>query len=311
MAERDVCVIFNPASGKRRGRRRLDQLRATWAGHADFQPTCAPGDAERLATEAARAGYGIVAAAGGDGTVHEVVNGLMRAGRPEVQFALVPIGSANDYAYSLERVAPGTTRVDVGRVRAANGRERYFACNLGLGLGSAVTWESRSIRSLQGIALYGLGTLRALAKHFQHVTMEIRIDDEPPWRTPTLLFSVLNGKREGGFVLAPHAELDDGCLDYLHAGALSRWQALRLLPRLALWGAPASYPGLRQGRCRHIQLHSEQPLRVHTDGEFFCLPDDGVHDLDIDVLPGALAVYVDHCPAGGVAGRRFGVGGWR
>jgi YegS/Rv2252/BmrU family lipid kinase len=294
MAERELCVIFNPASGKHRARRRLEQVRTDWGKHVDFWPTQAAGHASDLAEQAAQAGYAIVAAAGGDGTVHEVVNGLLRARRPDARFALLPIGSANDFAYSLglTQGAPptaATRRVDVGRVRAV-GRERYFVCNLGLGLNSAVTAEARRIRRLQGIALYGLATLRALAYHFRQPTMEIRIDDAPPWRTPTLLFTVLNGKREGGFELAPQAELDDGLLDFLHAGNLSRWQSLCLLPRIALAGPPADYPGVRQGRCCRVVLHSDEPLRVHTDGEFFCLPEEGIRELEIDVLPRALNV---------------------
>jgi diacylglycerol kinase family enzyme len=296
MAAPELCVIFNPAAGKNRACRRLEQVRKDWGTRVDFWPTQAAGHAVELAEKAARAGYGIVAAAGGDGTVHEVVNGLMRAGRPEVNFALLPIGSANDFAYSLgltENPRPtGTRRIDIGRVRTPQGRERYFACNLGMGLGSAVTWESRRIRRLQGIALYGLATVRAVAYHFGCPPLELRIDDEHPWHMPTLLFSVLNGKREGGFELAPRAQLDDGRLDFLHAGKLSRWQVLRLLPRIALAGAPADYPGVRQGQCRRVRLHSDEALRVHTDGEFFCLPDDNVHDLDIDLLPQALNVTI-------------------
>ncbi len=289
MARPEVVVLFNPASGKHRARRRLEQLRRRWGDHVDFWPTQQPGHAVELAEQAARAGYSVVAAAGGDGTAHEVVNGLMRAARPEVRFALVPLGSANDLAYSLGEVHE-PRRIDIGRVRAPGGRERYFACNLGLGLNGAVTWESRHIRRLQGIALYGLATLRALVAHFRSPLMEMSLDDEPPWRTPTLLFSVLNGKREGGFALAPHAQIDDGWFNYLHAANLSRWQIVRLLPRIALAGPPAEYPGVRQGRCRHVVLHSEAALRVHVDGEFFCLPEEAVCDLEIDLLPGALTV---------------------
>ena len=111
-------------------------------------------------------GFGIVAAAGGDGTVHEVANGLLHSGLPEVRFAVVPIGSANDYAYSLAadtdgQSPPAVRPVDVGVVSEPGGRQRYFVCCLGLGLNGAVTLESRQIRRLQGIALYGLATLRA------------------------------------------------------------------------------------------------------------------------------------------------------
>ena len=289
MAGPELCVIFNPAAGRRRARRRLEQIRAEWGAHVEFQPTEHAGHAVELAEQAAREGIPVVAAAGGDGTVHEVVNGLMRAGRPDVRFALIPVGSANDFAYSLRHTAD-PQRIDVGRVRAPGGRERYFACNVGMGLGGAVTWESRRIHHLQGVALYGLATLRALRQHFRHTWLDLQFDDDPVWRTPTLLFSVLNGKREGGFELAPRAELADGRLDFLHAGALSRWQVLCLLPRLALFGAPAEYPGVRQGRCRHVRLHSEEPLRVHTDGEFFCRPEQDVRALEVELLPGRLRV---------------------
>jgi diacylglycerol kinase (ATP) len=285
---RELCVIFNPTSGRHRARQRLEQLRSEWGTDVDFQPTRAAGHASELAEQAARAGYAIVAAAGGDGTVHEVVNGLMRAGRPKVRFALVPIGSANDFAYSLERT--DASRVDVGRVRAACG-ERYFACNLGVGLNSGVTLESRRIHHLQGLALYGLATLRALRAHFRSPMLEIQFDDAPVWRAPSLLFSVLNGMREGGFELAPRAKLDDGQLDYVHAGAMSRWQVLRLLPRLASGGAPEHWPGVTQGRCHRVRVRAEDPMRVHVDGEFFCHPEAGVREFEVDVLPAALPVY--------------------
>src|SRR6266702_1895670 len=101
MPRHDVCVIFNPTAGKNRARRRLERLRAAWAGHADFWPTDRSGHARELARAAAMTGYRVVAAAGGDGTAHEVLNGLMSAGRAEVHFSIIPIGSANDYAHSL------------------------------------------------------------------------------------------------------------------------------------------------------------------------------------------------------------------
>jgi diacylglycerol kinase (ATP) len=301
MARHELCVIFNPTAGKHRARRRLARLQAGWRDRADFLPTDRAGHARELARDAALAGYRVVVAAGGDGTAHEVLNGLMTAGRAETHFSIIPIGSANDYAHSLglnaaQNTLPTTRSVDVGRVRAPGGRERFFGCNLGLGLNGCVTLESRRIRRLQGMALYGLATLRALCYHFQSPPMTLSIDDELPWQTPTLLFSTLIGRREGGFVLAPRALVDDGWLDYIHAADLSRWQVLQLLPRIALFGAPAAYPKVRQGRCRRVRLQSTAPLIVHTDGEFFCLPQDDVRELEIDLLPGALTVEASTIP---------------
>jgi diacylglycerol kinase (ATP) len=294
MPHAERCVIFNPAAGKQRAGRRLDQIARQWRGHVDFLPTTHSGHAVELARQAALDGYPMVVAAGGDGTAHEVINGLMLAQRPDVRFSIIPIGSANDYAHSLgldhAGTAPPLRRVDVGRVREPGGRAKFFACCLGLGLNGAVTWESRRIKRLQGVALYGLATLRAMVYHYRFPTMQMTIDDAPMWETPTLLFTALIGKREGGFVLAPKAEVDDGWLDFVHAGPLSRWEILQFLPRLALFGPPEIYPKIRQGRCRHVKVKSPQPLLVHADGEFFCLPADGVHEIDIDILPGALAV---------------------
>lgn len=288
------CIIFNPTAARGRAKHRLEQLRQSLGVEAEFQATDCAGHAEELALKAAQAGFDTVAAAGGDGTVHEVANGLLRAKRPEVAFAIVPLGSANDYAYSLEHTDnsnPGDNirRVDVGWVRGGD-RERYFVNTLGLGFSGSVTVESRRIRRLQGLALYGLAFLRALWRRFSCPVMEIHFDEHV--RTvPTLSLTIALGHREGSFVVAPQAQLDDGWFDYLHAGPLSRWEVLRYMPRLASGGQlPNDHPALWLGRCREVQLTSERPLTVHVDGEFFCLPEDNCRGLEVRLLPAALKV---------------------
>lgn len=288
-------MIFNPAAGKRRAARRLEALRRSWGGRVELRATRASGHAVELARTAALEGFSVVAAAGGDGTAHEVANGLLLAKNPQTRFAVLPLGSANDYAYSLQHDLPETNdgpvrSVDVGFVRDERGREKHFLCCLGLGFNGMVTLESRRIRRLQGIALYGLATLRALWYHYACPLMEIEMDDSPAELTPTLMLSVLVGKREGGFVMAPQARLDDGLFDYAHAGNLSRWEVIRLLPRLALSGPPENHPKVRLGRCRRINLRSESPLAAHVDGEFLCKPEEGVRKLHIEIRPAALKV---------------------
>jgi diacylglycerol kinase family enzyme len=290
----DLCVIFNPHSGRGRASVRLERLRSQWGSHAAFWPTEHEGHGEDLALKAAGSGFTVVAAAGGDGTVHEVANGLLRSGRPDVAFAVVPIGSSNDYAYSLGldngAPPPPERRVDVGLVRDGRGRERHFVCCLGLGFNGKVTLEARRIKRLQGVALYGLATLRALWYHYACPPLSVSIDDQPATTMPTLMLSVLLGRREGGFVMAPQAELDDGQFDYVHTGNLSRLAVLRFLPRLALAGPPKNHPKVHLGRCRRFALQSPTPLTVHIDGEFFARPEDDVRDLDIRLLPQALRV---------------------
>lgn len=298
MSPSETCVIYNPASGRGWSARCLADLRCAWAERAAFWPTEAPGQAEELAQKAAHAGFATVAAAGGDGTVHEVANGLLRAERPDVVLAVIPTGSANDYASCLglderwwQRDDPAIQprALDVGVLRAP-GRQRYFVNCLGVGFVGRVAQESRRIRWLKGVPLYGLATLRTLFFHYRLNPMIVRIDGTE--RTaPTLAFSVELGRREGNFVLAPDAVLDDGLFDYIHAGSLRRRDLLRLFPRVLLgWGPPRAYPNLWLGRCRQVRLHAESPLVVHADGELFCVQADGVRDLEIDLLPKALRV---------------------
>ncbi len=293
MAQADLCVIFNPAAGKHRGRARLARIRQAWGAQVEFRPTQHAGHGVELAEQAAQAGFAVVAAAGGDGTAHEVLNGLMRVRNPNVQFTILPIGSANDYAFSLGldlRYPPPPRTVDVGLVRVPGGKSVYFGCCLGIGFNGQVTAESRRIRRLQGIFLYGLAALRSLVDHFRAPLMTLQIDDEPAWTTPTLLFSTLVGKREGGFPMAPQAVLDDGLFDLVHAGNLTRLEVLYFLPRLALLGPPTHYPKVRQGHCKRVKLHSESPLIAHVDGELLCVQQDGIQELEIEIVPRALPV---------------------
>jgi diacylglycerol kinase family enzyme len=276
----------------------LESLRRALGERAVFQPTTGPGHAEELACKAVADGFGTVGAAGGDGTVHEVANGLLRARRPEVALAVFPVGSANDYAYSLGLQADwwlttdplaGARAVDVGIVQTPDGRERHFVNGIGVGFNGAVTMESRRIRRLQGVALYTLALLRALVYHYHRPVITATIDGDTR-RAPTLAFSVAIGCREGNFKLAPEAAVDDGHFDYLQAGALPRWELLRYVPGMITGNLPQNHPALWRGRCRQVTLHSEDPLPVHLDGEVFCEPKDGIRDLDIRILPGALRV---------------------
>jgi diacylglycerol kinase family enzyme len=297
MSTARVCVIYNPAAGKGRARVRLERLRRTLGTSAEFWPTASPGEAEQLAQKAAEAGFAVVTAAGGDGTVHEVANGLVRAAAPDVTMAVVPVGSANDYASSLglddgwwlkPDPTVGLHRVDVGVVRSGE-RSRYFVNGLGLGFNGAVTLESRRIKRLQGLALYGLAFVRALWSHFRTPSMTVQLDEAEPRTVPTLALSLAIGRREGNFVVAPNARLDDGLLDYVHAGPLRRRDLLKFVPGM-ITGKLRSHPAVWMGTCRRVRLRSDAALIVHVDGEFFCLPEQDVRAIEVELLPRRLQV---------------------
>jgi diacylglycerol kinase family enzyme len=295
-----VCVIFNPAAGRRRSRRRLAKFRERWEGSAEFWPMEFRGHGTQLARAASDQGFTVIAAAGGDGTVHEVANGLLTAAAVGATLAVVPIGSANDYAYSFAQQFDNSVldddngvMVDVGAVTTPQGRERHFVESIGLAFSAQVTLESQRISWLQRKSLYALAVFRAL-RNVRPVELVIRYDDESPIRNHVLLQSAMLGRREGGFVLASKAELSDGMFDVIAAAPLSRWRILAMLPRIALAGAPANHPQISQRRCRTIHVQSAMPFIVHTDGEMFATATEDVHELSIRLLPSRLRVKL--CP---------------
>jgi YegS/Rv2252/BmrU family lipid kinase len=302
-----TCVIYNPAAGRGRAERLLKSLPPALAEGVELRPTARAGHAAELARRACEDGFAKVVAAGGDGTVHEVANGLLQSDRRDTVFGVWPLGSANDFAYTLGmdvwwmlRDSPWARKeqarrtevlaIDVGRV-AAGAHTAYFVCNLGVGFNGMVNAEARRTRWLRGLPLYAWAFVKSMAKHFKKPAMTIRFDGAEV-TGPTLALSVLNGQREGNFPLRPGARLTDGLLDYMHATRLSRRHLLRYLPAMARGRLPEGHPLVRLGRAARIEVRCAEPLCVHADGEFVCVPADGVKELALEVLPARLKVEV-------------------
>jgi len=294
-----TCVIYNPAAGRGKAERWLRAVPQSLRG-MELRPTARAGHAIELARTAAEEGFAKIVAAGGDGTVHEVANGLLQSGRRDVIFSTWPIGSANDYAYTLgmqawwkrreQGLATETLAVDVGRV-SGPGREMYYVNALGIGFNGMVTVEARKIRWLTGMPLYAWAFLQAMIKHFATPPMEIAFDDRVV-DGPTLALTINLAQREGGFPITPAASLTDGLFDYMHATKLRRWHLIRFLPAMARGTLPHDHPLLHMGRARRIAVKAEQPLCVHADGEFFCVPRDGLREVAVAVEPQRLLVEV-------------------
>src|SRR4051794_36630598 len=142
-----TCVIYNPAAGRGRAERLLQALPPALASGIELRPTARAGHATELARQAADEGFAKVVAAGGDGTVHEVANGVLQSDRRETIFSVWPLGSANDFAFTLgmdqwwkrQEQNPPTEvlAIDVGHVTARD-CERFFVCNLGVGFNGMV-----------------------------------------------------------------------------------------------------------------------------------------------------------------------------
>jgi YegS/Rv2252/BmrU family lipid kinase len=275
----------------------------------DLFETTRRGEAIEVAREARRSGYGIVAAAGGDGTINEVVNGLALAaepGQPVGPLAILPVGTGNDFATmvgtppkldaAVQAIRRGRTRgVDLShaQIRTDEGLlSRYFDNNLGLGFEAQVTVESYKITQIRGFAVYLLAVLRAL-RSYQHPYLQIcwsdihgrteRIDQE------SLMLSLGNSRRTGGgFYVTPDAVMDDGELDLVVARGLTSLQILPLLPQVMM-GAHRNHPAVRMARCSAISIVSSRPIPLHTDGEVIT---ESARALSVTMEPKRLQVIV-------------------
>jgi len=302
-----LLVVANPAAGRGRVRRRWTQVAEALAvAGIEFRVahTREPLEAARLA-EGAAGRYAAVVAVGGDGTVHEVVNGLMRIpaeARPAL--GVVPLGSGDDFAKMIALAGPGaprpqwraavtaiargTPRVhDVGVIRDGEGGEHYFANGMDVGFGAHVARHVAEVpRWLTGVGAYLAAIARTMLRY---PTLDVRLqfDDAPPFAHRSTIAAIMNGRCFGGsFWACPEARADDGLLDVMLADVVSRTQILRLVPKL-MRGRHTGEPVLRMLRARRVVIESDEPLVVEADGE---LPPIRARRLEIGVLPGALRV---------------------
>lgn len=248
------------------------------------------GDALAYA-EARGKDYGCVVAVGGDGTVHEVANGLMRAGAPAA-LGVIPCGSGDDFAKMMAsgdpvaRLAAGKLRpYDVGRVEADG--SRYFINGMDIGFGAhGARNVSRVPPFLTGLGAY-LGALVLTMIRYPKLDIRMRLDDAPPVELRTAMLAVMNGVSFGGsFRVTPEAKGDDGLLDLLIVDAVGRLGILGLVPLIML-GRHARHPRLRLTRARRVLIQSEEPLDMELDGE---LPLPPARRIAIEILPRALRV---------------------
>lgn len=302
-----VLVIFNPAAGRGRARRLWPQVAAAFAAAGvDFElaETRAPHEATRLA-EGAEERYAAVIVAGGDGTVHEAVNGLMHvpaADRPVL--GVLPIGSGDDYAKMLPPLSPGAPRPqwrsavaaialgrtrahDVGVIRDREGRERFFANGMDVGFGAHVARNIAEVPNwVTGLGAY-LAAIASTMLRYPELEVRLQLDGGAPFEHRSTIMAIMNGRCFGGsFWACPEARADDGLLDVLLADVFSRAQILRLVPKL-MRGRHTGEPMLRMLRARKVSIESATPLVIEADGE---LPPLDGRRLEIEVVPQALRV---------------------
>jgi diacylglycerol kinase (ATP) len=303
MTPRKIKLIVNPNADLGRAWHAAADLRPIVEefGGADWTGTVYPTHAVELAREAAEQGYEIVIAAGGDGTVHEVVNGLMQAPpdrRPLL--GVVPIGSGNDFSsaigvdprpeFALRQIFEAKPRqIDIGRLHDNLGRSEYWINAVGIGFDTIVTIRSRKITLLRGFLIYLVAVIQTILLNHEASHFQIKTDRED-WEQDMLLFVMCNGGREGGgFNIQPQARPDDGVFHYAGIQRVSRPMMFRLLPEV-MKGTHGRFKQVRMGEFQRLELSSDRPLFIHTDGEIYAGFGMNIQRLEVEILPGEIGI---------------------
>jgi YegS/Rv2252/BmrU family lipid kinase len=299
-----VKVIINPKSGKGRLREQKDMITRLGRrfGDLDLFTTERAGHASALAAEAAAEGYDRVAVAGGDGTVHEVVNGLVQGDKAILPLGIIPIGSGNDMAFSLgisenpeeavERVFTGTPlTLDLARVIDDRGLTKVFQNNLGIGFDAIVVMRTETITRLHGFPMYLTAVLQTIFFYYETLYLEMRFDDEVANQRTLFLYAGIGPRGGGGFLLTPAAHRDDNLIDTCLVNPVSRTTMLYMLTRV-MKGTHVSSRHVTMRQNRQITIRSTAPMPIYLDGEMFAYPRDNVRQITLTSLPAALEVLV-------------------
>jgi diacylglycerol kinase (ATP) len=274
MAKR-ARLIYNPTSGREEMKRRLPEiLQHLERGgiETSTHATIGEGDATMAAAEAIERGFDIIIAAGGDGTIYEVINGMAeKEYRP--QLGIIPLGTTNDFARALNipRSWEGAVDVilqqhaqyiDVGKMD-----QRYFINIAGGGSMTELTYEVPSkLKTMIGQMAYYMKGLEKLPR-LRPIELYIRTDDKE-YHEEVMLFLISNSNSVGGFEkLAPDASLNDGLFDVLILKKCNLAEFIRVVS-LALRGEHLGDPNIIHFQTKTIQVTSPDYVQINLDGEF-------------------------------------------
>jgi YegS/Rv2252/BmrU family lipid kinase len=307
-------VIVNPKSASGATRERWSQTASDLRSH--FGPfsvafTKGPGDGIENARRAAGTGRSLIIACGGDGTINEVVNGILLSGG-EAELGVLPSGTGGDLRRSIDMplatreaavaLRNGKTRtIDVGKVSFTghNGRamERFFINVSSFGLAASVVKRVKAAKvfdwlpfeSLRGRANFAVSTLKEVVD-LQPVNIRVRIDDDEERTLRSINFCIANARYfGGGMMIAPRAKLDDGLLNVVNIGDMAAARIL-LKSHTLYRGTLNDLPEVKSTPARRIEVSAvdaDHEILLETDGE---LP--GRLPAIYEVVQGALKLRV-------------------
>lgn len=293
-------VILNPYSNRWNSQKRWPEAEAALnAAGVDFSLAVSEyrGHTVELAKQAVLDGFTPIIAAGGDGTVGDVVEGIAQAkaqGHLGV-LGLMPLGTANDFVCNLglplnlneaaQVIAGNKTRT----VDVCKAGDRHFINNSAMGLEPYITVIQQEMTFLKGIPRYLVAAIKGIIRNPK---WQAKIEwDDGSYEGPLTLISVGNAPRTGGlFFMAPHADPADGKLTAVLANKKSSLSVLALLPRtMTPKGTFVHAKGVQEIHTTRISIQLQSLSPAHSDGELF---PQQVDKLEYSILPGKIDVLV-------------------
>ncbi|MEE8441574.1 MAG: diacylglycerol kinase family protein [Spirochaetia bacterium] len=291
-----ICLIVNPNAGKKRGlevAKRVTTLLGDAGIHAESLVSRQPGGTREIAEGLDQSRWDGIVAVGGDGTLFEVINGLLTTSdSPTVPVGQIPVGTGNSFIRDLQihsvedavaRIVQGAVRkIDLGHFSAEAG-DFYFANLLGVGFVSNVAYRARKYKALGSLS-YILGIIEEIIG-LEATPVTLEIDGEVIERE-CVFVEICNSRFTGGnMMMAPSAEIDDGLLDVVILNKVSRWAVLKLLPTI-FDGKHVEAQAVEILRGKSITLRSPKPLSLTPDGETF-----GQTPIDVTVHHRKLEIF--------------------
>lgn len=277
----NFILIVNPISGKGKAKAAAEQAHAalTAANHkGEMKLTTGTGDAKRFAHEAVSSGIRWVIACGGDGTLHEVVNGIATV--PDVTLGLIPCGRGNDLAtvfgipqkpqHAIQTLLNGKTMLtDLGHVRSENGSEHFFTTITTCGFDTEVSRRAAARTTpFSGTASY---VYAAVATVFKYKCPFVRIEGDFGIYEDSILLAAtgITSSYGGGFKIVPNACHDDGLFDLCIIHPVHPFTVLRLMVTL-FWGGHVSHPAVEIHQTHSLKIETDPAVMLYADGEPMC-----------------------------------------
>ncbi|OMF24413.1 lipid kinase [Paenibacillus sp. FSL H8-0548] len=296
MAIKRARLIYNPTSGREEMKKRLPDIlqRLEQGGiETSCHATIGEGDATLAASEAADRGYDMIIAAGGDGTLYEVINGLTgKSNRPPL--GILPVGTTNDFAramgipkhweYAVDLIIQQYSRfIDVGKAN-----ERYFINIAGGGSLTELTYDVPSkLKTMIGQLAYYMKGLEKMTR-LRPTELNFSAAGVGEFHDEFMMFLICNSNSVGGFErLAPDSKLDDGLLDVLLIRKCNLPEFIKLVS-LALRGEHLNDPHVIHFRTNELKVTTPDYVQINLDGEY-----GGVLPCTFSVLPSHLRIFAD------------------